>query len=113
MNGEQNTLTHKRRMVIGLQLGVLLFILTGLFGGALFNQKQPDNRGIDLNSVAVTKPAENEWEQLTQTEVRARAAYVLDAKTGEILYEKNGRDQLPIASITKLMTSMLSMSFCL
>lgn len=35
----------------------------------------------------------------------AEAAIVVDAKTGEILYEKNGEKELPIASITKLMTA--------
>lgn len=35
----------------------------------------------------------------------ATSAIVVDPKTGEILYEKNGDKKMPIASITKLMTA--------
>jgi D-alanyl-D-alanine carboxypeptidase len=94
--------------MIAMQLGVLLLILTGLFGAAMLRPSETPDRGINLDTVAVTKPATENWEQLIQTEVRARAAYVLDVKTGEVLYEKNAEEVLPIASITKLMTSLLS-----
>lgn len=39
--------------------------------------------------------------------VNARAALLLDAKTGEVLYSKNSNSALPIASITKLMTAVV------
>ncbi len=35
--------------------------------------------------------------------IKARAAVLYDATTGEILYEKNAEAQLPLASLTKLM----------
>ncbi len=35
----------------------------------------------------------------------ARAALVMDARTGEVLYERNSGVQMPIASLTKLMTA--------
>jgi D-alanyl-D-alanine endopeptidase (penicillin-binding protein 7) len=35
----------------------------------------------------------------------ARAALVIDARTGEVLYERNAGTPLPIASLTKLMTA--------
>lgn len=108
MNTYGTNLTHKRRMVIILQLGVLLFILIGLFGSLAFTPTEIATDEIDLDTVAITKPATKEWEQLTKTEVRARAAYVYDISTGEVIFEKNGNQQLPLASITKLMTSMLS-----
>jgi D-alanyl-D-alanine carboxypeptidase len=98
----------KRRLMIGIQLSVLLLILTGLFGAALIPPTPEPQRGIDLNNVAVTEPVDEEWEQLIMTDVRARAAYVLDTETGEVLYAKNAEEALPIASITKLMTSLLS-----
>jgi D-alanyl-D-alanine endopeptidase (penicillin-binding protein 7) len=37
----------------------------------------------------------------------ARAAYIIDAKSGEVLYEKNSATAMPIASLTKLMTAMV------
>jgi D-alanyl-D-alanine carboxypeptidase (penicillin-binding protein 5/6) len=39
----------------------------------------------------------------------ARSAVLLDADTGSIIYEKNGHDKLPPASITKVMTMLLIM----
>jgi D-alanyl-D-alanine endopeptidase (penicillin-binding protein 7) len=43
----------------------------------------------------------------SQPSVSARAALVMDAQTGEVLYSKNTNAALPIASITKLMTAVV------
>src|SRR5690606_16417724 len=37
----------------------------------------------------------------------SRHAIVIDEQTGDVLYEKNAADIVPIASITKLMTAMV------
>lgn len=42
-------------------------------------------------------------------EVNARAALVMDATTGEVLYSKNTESVRSIASITKLMTAMVTL----
>lgn len=42
-----------------------------------------------------------------QPSINARAALVMDANTGEVLYSKNSNTSLPIASITKLMTAVV------
>jgi D-alanyl-D-alanine endopeptidase (penicillin-binding protein 7) len=39
--------------------------------------------------------------------VNARAALLIDAQTGEVLYDKNSGTPMPIASLTKLMTAMV------
>lgn len=39
--------------------------------------------------------------------IRSSAALVLDQRSGEVLYEKQASRQVPIASITKLMTAMV------
>ncbi|AOK47729.1 MULTISPECIES: serine hydrolase [Burkholderia] len=41
--------------------------------------------------------------------LRSRAAYVVDERTGAVLIEKNANRVVPIASITKLMTSMVAL----
>ena len=41
-------------------------------------------------------------------DIQAKAAFVLDAKTGETIYENNAGTILPLASITKLMTALVS-----
>ena len=38
----------------------------------------------------------------------AKAMYLVDFNTGEILFEKNADDKLPVASIVKLMTILLT-----
>jgi len=42
-------------------------------------------------------------------EVAARAAVVMDARTGRVLWERNGDAALPPASTTKVMTSILAL----
>ena len=42
-----------------------------------------------------------------QPSVNARAALVMDAQTGEVLFSKNTNTALPIASVTKLMTAVV------
>ena len=42
-------------------------------------------------------------------DVRAKSAILLDFNSGEIIYEKNHHDKLPPASITKIMTLILTM----
>jgi len=39
--------------------------------------------------------------------IEAKAALLMDSGTGIILYEKNARDPLPMASLTKIMTAIL------
>ncbi|TCM71117.1 D-alanyl-D-alanine endopeptidase (penicillin-binding protein 7) [Acinetobacter calcoaceticus] len=45
---------------------------------------------------------------VSQPSVNARAALVMDAQTGEVLYSKNTNTALPIASVTKLMTAVVT-----
>ena len=45
---------------------------------------------------------------LEAPKVTARAAIVLDQKTGRILFSKNAYEQLPMASTTKIMTAILA-----
>lgn len=108
MRANLQNLTQKRRAVIALQLGVLLFILAGLFGSTLITPSNAKDRTVELENVAVTKQATDSWEHLIKTEVRAKAAYVFDVQNGTALYQKEAQRPLPIASITKLMTSMLA-----
>lgn len=109
MNLEKfKTRTHERRVVIAFQLGVLLFILAGLFGSTLLPSSPKEGTAtIDLDEVTVTKPLP-EPAVLKEVSIRARSAYVLDVKNNKVLFEKNATESLPLASITKLMTAMLA-----
>lgn len=44
-----------------------------------------------------------------ELEINAKAALLMEASTGEILYSKNPDMELPIASVTKIMTMLLIM----
>ena len=44
--------------------------------------------------------------------VSARAAIVLHADTGTVLYEKNADEELLIASTTKIMTALVAQERC-
>lgn len=41
--------------------------------------------------------------------IHGEAAYLLDVQSGEILYSKNGNEELPPASTTKIMTALLAL----
>ncbi len=43
----------------------------------------------------------------TQPEVSAKACVLIEEKTGKILFEKNSPEKLPMASTTKIMTTLL------
>lgn len=53
------------------------------------------------------------WEQrpknlFKEMVVEAKAAYVFDIRTGKTLFQKNEEDILPLASITKVMTALIT-----
>ena len=45
--------------------------------------------------------------KISNTIVKAKAAIIMDGKTGEVLYAKNARKHLKIASMTKMVTMMV------
>lgn len=50
-------------------------------------------------------------EEIKETELYAKAAVLMDAKSGRILYSKNGEEVLPMASTTKIMTCILALEY--
>ena len=50
----------------------------------------------------------NSTSYANQPSVNARAALVMDAQSGEVLFSKNTNAAMPIASITKLMTAIVT-----
>ncbi|MDD4689752.1 MAG: D-alanyl-D-alanine carboxypeptidase [Eubacteriales bacterium] len=44
-----------------------------------------------------------------QPEINAKSSILIEASTGKVLYENNADEQLPIASVTKVMTMLLIM----
>lgn len=45
-------------------------------------------------------------------DVSANGCVLIDSLTGEVVYEKNANQKLPMASTTKIMSAMLALEFC-
>ena len=54
-------------------------------------------------------PSEETVEEITPSELYARCAVLMDADSGRILFSKNGREEAPMASTTKIMTCILAL----
>ena len=50
-------------------------------------------------------------EELQEAELYAKAAVLMDAQSGRVLYSKNGEEVLPMASTTKIMTCILALEY--
>ena len=100
----------KNRFPILLQLGILSILMIGLYGTWIFQIPEPE--------APTTSPSEelildNEQYPITpqkieQVSLVAKSAYVWDIKGQRVLYAKNPDEVLPLASITKLMTTLLA-----
>lgn len=95
------------------QLGVALGILVVIFGVSYIpsiSKKQATETPSRLEA-RVETAIETEEETVDVFEnaaVTARAAYVWDIKNQKALYNKNAASQLPLASLTKLMTALVA-----
>ena len=77
------------------RLAALFLIFIVLIQGALvFNCHAEEYDAIAINDVA-------------EMDFDCKSAVLMDAKTGEIIYEKNKDESLPPASVTKVMTLLL------
>ena len=47
--------------------------------------------------------------EMEDTELYARSACLMDADSGRVLYSKDGENQMPMASTTKIMTCILAL----
>ncbi len=50
-------------------------------------------------------------EEIKETQLYAKAAVLMDAQSGRVLYAKNGEEVLPMASTTKIMTCILALEY--
>src|SRR3989344_4495601 len=68
-----------------------------------------ENKRLELASVAeALRPVE--VSPFSSLALEAKAAYVLDLNSGEVIFEKNSEVQLPLASLTKIMTAITALS---
>lgn len=107
-----DTANTKNRFPIVAQLGILGVFMLVLFG-ALFIDTNPTPTPANTAAPAIsTDPTHDPVipEEIDEeaVELQAAAAYVWDVQSQRALYSKNANDELPLASITKLMTALLA-----
>lgn len=87
----------------------ILFTIAIIFLGIIFFPGTPKldqgERGAAL--IANAALGQDPFEGII---IEAKAAYVLDAVTGKVLFEKNSEEVLPLASVTKVMTALTALS---
>ena len=88
-------------------------IIVTLTGSALIicafvgiEQKLPEQKPIVLETVNDQQPEEG---KSAPFEVEAKGAVLIDADTGQVLFQQDSHKELPLASVTKVMTMLLVM----
>lgn len=101
------------------QLALVVVIFLIIFGSGItafvFSKQNTTNSQIDMEGQPTTEihtileeMPDDETDGFEDVVLSAKAAFVFDVTTQRVLYQKNADEQLPIASITKLMTALLA-----
>jgi D-alanyl-D-alanine carboxypeptidase (penicillin-binding protein 5/6) len=83
------------------EIGIALILVSCLLGLFLFIPLGQKNSSASWRAAIATPAAPDAFAQVP---IQAKAAIVYDLATGETLYAKNADAQLPLASLTKLLT---------
>ncbi len=82
-----------------------------LVGTVFWNRYLIRVEAVEIYQQEETKAADaaTEIEEIKESNLYAQSAVLMDARTGRVLYEKNGNDVLPMASTTKIMTLLVAL----
>lgn len=100
MNPERPLITNKNELRFFATLGLILVVLLGI--SILTTKHEEKNKSVEM----VQTP--DAVDPFLNLKINAKAAYVYDVRTGEVLYEKNADKRLPLASLTKVMTAVVA-----
>ncbi len=75
-------------------------------GSGVFEDSAPENV-FDETSLLELSPIPSLQHEALQPDIQAKAALIMDYDTGLLLYEKDVHEELPMASLTKIMTAIL------
>lgn len=92
----------KRKKVLVTIVGCAVIMFGAVGISSVLVKQQP----IVLETI---NDLEVEREEKVDFEVAAKAAILIDADTGKVLFQKNSHEELPLASVTKIMTMLLVM----
>ncbi len=104
---------NPNRFPIIPNLVIIGFILLGLFSTIVIPQtlsflqleEKPIVETVHLPPIATVAEAVSPFQNI---KLQAKAVHVYDVANQKVLYEENSDEPLPLASITKLMTALLS-----
>lgn len=82
------------------QMGIAILVGTAILATAVVLAPKPAPEPVVAEAPAVA-PAPDAYEQVS---LIGKAAVVYDLATGEVLFARNAKAQLPLASLTKLLT---------
>lgn len=94
------------KRIVSSLVGVSL-ILCGFVGVSKLKERLPTQEPIEVETVK-DAPA-GERMPKAAFEVAAKGAVLVDAESGEVLFEQDAHKELPLASVTKVMTMLLVM----
>lgn len=90
----------KKILVTVLGCAIVLCAFVGI------EQKLPKQKPIELEVVSDEAAPE---EEKAPFEIAAKGAVLIDADTGKVLFQQDSHEELPLASVTKVMTMLLVM----
>jgi D-alanyl-D-alanine carboxypeptidase len=105
---------------VGQQLILLVLILLLIFGSTItpkvisFIEKSKSSipaLSTQANTIAESTPASSSSESVepfSAVSIKGQAAFVWDIQRQKVLFKKNEDKQLPLASVTKLMTALVA-----
>jgi len=112
---ETGEIISKKPVPIKAQLAVLAVMLFVVFSIGIIPKVFPDKQEVaaENSEESLVKASSEEidpefQEKLIDIKIVGEAAFVWDIKGQRVLYEKNADKELPLASITKLMTALLA-----
>ncbi len=85
---------------------ISLLLLANLSAGTMVPVQTPESNFDPVSLLSVNRVPVKKNSAI-QPEIEAKSAIAMDLDSGVILYEKNIREQLPMASLTKIMTAIL------
>lgn len=100
---------HQQLPIIA-QLSVLFIIFGGMFITLLFLQSSNHEKSLANEPIQIEQlpEASTALQDIGSVRIQAASAFVWDVNQQRVLYEKNAEETLPLASITKLMTTLLT-----
>lgn len=89
-----------------IKTAIALLILEFVIFHTISYANLEDNEIVDLNSIT-NETVETAKQVIDEPNLSARIGLIFDRNSKTILYEKNGKKQVPMASTTKIMTSIV------